>query len=293
MKLFKYFFKIGLISLCVVVLSACAKQGQGAVKSVEPNDSMSVSSTDSSTDNSNSNSNSTANESNREIKLDKNQYMDYSGKTDQGAPVQLTLFATNDSIEGALQFNKNGEPYYQVLSGKLDKGQLIMYLEGQASGNGIVIKSTGEDELTAVSGLDAVIGGRGSVVMKLSDIVYGEFGNRYGVSGFNEDRVVDEWVKTLKEKLAQKDQAWIADQMAFPIQTQLDGKQVSMDKAVFEKSFDKVMTPELTEAITNHFDKMLFANANGVMVGGGEYNLWVGAVEKDGRVVPQILSINH
>ncbi len=282
---FKYILRLGLIGVLGIVVTACAVSPK-AVGEKEDTNQVVLNEAPTQT-------NDQASSSSQEVNFQKGQYYDFLGKTEQGAPIQLSLYWTDESIEGELQYGLNGKNQDLLLSGKWEKGKLLMFTEGEASSPSIKISAKSSEELLVLSGLEKITGDHKEVSLKLNSVVYGDFGKRYAVAGFEDDRKIDEWVLQFKEALAKGDKKAVMDQVAFPIQTEVEGKRVSLSRNEFEKVYDKVMTPALVGQINSSFERMLFSNANGILLGGAEYNVWIGGIEKDGRVEARIIGINH
>ncbi|HWT74765.1 MAG TPA: hypothetical protein VN258_08635 [Mobilitalea sp.] len=116
--------------------------------------------------------------------------------------------------------------------------------------------------------------------LKLNDILTGgEYGHRYDVAGFDQDKDVAEYVTKFREYVKNDDASNISELISYPITVTIDDKFVDIkNKKQFIKNYTKIFTDDFKNAIINANTNYMFANWQGVMFGANLKNVWINYV---------------
>jgi hypothetical protein len=127
------------------------------------------------------------------------------------------------------------------------------------------------------------------IVLTLSHINYMTDPEKFYTVGKNKE--IESFAKNVKEMIAQGDQKALSKLVSYPITLQYgDGTTFNNEAEFLLANIDNIITPELKEAIEGTYTKFMFCNAEGVMLGNGEYNIWFSYLE-DGKI--KIIAINN
>ena len=121
------------------------------------------------------------------------------------------------------------------------------------------------------------------VVLKDSVGLMGD--NRYSVSGFNDDQVVETAAQKFKNAVIAKDKEKVASLVNYPISVKIKGETVVIkDRAVFIKMYNRLFNRPIFDQIKESVPHKMFTKAEGVMLGEhGE--IWIGSINGKAKII--------
>lgn len=127
------------------------------------------------------------------------------------------------------------------------------------------------------------------VSLKLSHINYVAEANQYYTVGTNQK--IEAYAKKIRKVIENNDIKGLAKMIEYPISVNIgEGETANNESELISMGATAVITSELREAVLNSFPKFMFCNAEGVMIGSGEYNIWFTVLE-DGEI--KIIALNN
>lgn len=217
-------------------------------------------------------------------------YYDYSGKKGN-KEIIMSIYIDNSKVTGLYAF-KDVRKYIKLKgitnNGKIkinefgSNGKVVGIFDGKMKRRD-VIEGTWSD-------------GRVKIPFKLSliDIIYAEYGKRFGLVGFSDEEVV-KFAVNVQNYLIQNNKKALARLIAYPIDIKIDGKKKTIkNEKEFINNFDKIFNGNLKKAIINAEPLFMFSNQYGAMLGESKYNVWFSSIEgKDKKYHLLIYAINN
>jgi hypothetical protein len=115
--------------------------------------------------------------------------------------------------------------------------------------------------------------------------------DRFAVAGLTEKQATD-FLAELQAAVAQDNHGQVADLVAFPLDINVGGAQVTIpSKQEFIDSYDQIITPDVKAAILGQAAAGLFVNDRGVMIGNGQ--VWFGGVGSAPPYQVRIIAVNN
>lgn len=206
-------------------------------------------------------------------------YFDYQGNINGGIGINMSLYPKDGCLVGSYFY---------------DSQDIEIELEGQAGDKKIVLyeydhsgKNTGIFQGTLDS-VDKIQGTWSSpdagkiypFELALKDSLPGaEYGKRYAVSGVaHNDQEVEAFASLIRNAIIKGEKEQLAERILFPINVSINGTETKVDKLTFLRDYDQITHTEFRQAITDSFNKFMFANQQGIMLGNGAYNVWFNEV---------------
>ena len=114
--------------------------------------------------------------------------------------------------------------------------------------------------------------------------------NKYAVAGIGGPKRVEEFLHGLQQAVAKDQRARVAAMVQYPVNVVIAGKKIRLrNKPDFLKRYDLVMNRKVRDAIAGQKPEDLFANYQGVMIGGGE--IWFNQLYRSKLI--KIIAINN
>jgi hypothetical protein len=215
------------------------------------------------------------------FKYNTNTCYDYEGTLGE-APIQLSIcFFENDEYWTGSYCYKKYENKIQ-LAGGINDGQMELteFLDGSPNGyfKGKLITTDTDDRFegtwTDASGAKQL---DFNLTLK-SSVGYNEPEQRY--SDFSEsEEVVEKFMKKIKLSIKNSDKEWVADNIRYPLNTTLNGKEkiTIKNKQQLIDNFEQIFYPAYKEEINKHCVCNMFYNSQGIMLGNGD--IWINGTE--------------
>lgn len=127
------------------------------------------------------------------------------------------------------------------------------------------------------------------VSLNLSHVNYETDPNKYYTIGSNEE--VEAFASKIQKLIGKEDIEGLSKLVAYPLTLNMsEGITVNNANELIALGTEKVITTELKTSIMNSYPRFMFCNAEGVMLGNVEYNIWFSLLT-DGTI--KIIAINN
>jgi hypothetical protein len=100
------------------------------------------------------------------------------------------------------------------------------------------------------------------------------------------------FVAALQNAVRADDKNWLADHMSYPVNYFGKRKVVIRNRAAFIGNYSAFLSPKLRASVLAQDPASVFENWQGVMIGGGNQNIWVTRVGDAENAPYQIITIN-
>ena len=100
------------------------------------------------------------------------------------------------------------------------------------------------------------------------------------------------FVVALQIAIRTDDKNWLADRMSYPVNYFGKRKVVIRNRAAFIGNYSSFLSPKLRASVLAQDPANVFENWRGVMIGGGNQNIWVTKVGDADNAPYQIITIN-
>ena len=100
------------------------------------------------------------------------------------------------------------------------------------------------------------------------------------------------FVVALQNAIRTDDKNWLADRMSYPVNYFGKRKVVIRNRAAFIGNYSSFLSPKLRASVLAQDPANVFENWQGVMIGGGNQNIWVTKVGDADNAPYQIITIN-
>jgi hypothetical protein len=100
------------------------------------------------------------------------------------------------------------------------------------------------------------------------------------------------FVAALQNAVRADDKNWLADHMSYPVNYFGKHKVVIRSRAAFISNYSSFLSPKLRASVLAQDPANVFENWQGVMIGGGNQNIWVTRVGDAENAPYQIITIN-
>ncbi|EGW40025.1 hypothetical protein [Desulfosporosinus sp. OT] len=208
-------------------------------------------------------------------------YYDYKGTINNNLYIQMSIYPLGQEIVGSYIYEKEKKEIN--LKGKAGENAIVLYeydLQGKNTG---IFRGT-MNSVDNIQGTWASPDGKKTYPFALdlvSNLPGVEYGKRYGVS--EGDNAAENFVMQIQSYVINNNKEALAEQIAYPISTKVDGKVTKIKtKDDFVSHYDQIINLNFKQAISDTFAKYLFANYQGIMFGNGMHNLWISEVMTTG-----------
>lgn len=204
-------------------------------------------------------------------------YYDYQGTINSNIPIQLSIYPLEKDIVGTYFYESQKKEI--KLKGKSGEKDIILYEYDESGKNTGVFKGT-MSTVDKIEGTWLSVDGKKSYPFTLSlksSLPGVEYGKRYSVAvGAVSDQDVESFVSKIQEYIINGNKEQLATQVTYPITAKINGKvTIIHTKDEFIKNYDQIFDSNYKQVISKAYTKYLFANWQGIMLGGGQYNMWI------------------
>jgi len=205
---------------------------------------------------------------------------DYEGILGEAA-IQLSIcFGENEEFWTGSYCYKKYENKIRLTGGiNGDKMELTEFIDGKP--NGYFIGKLTTDDRDRFDGIWTNAAGTKQLEFKLtlrSSVGYSSIDQRYSDFSATDDEI-ENFMKKVKQSIAEGDKEWIANNIRYPINTSLNGQEkiTIQNKQQLIDNFEQIFYPVYKEEIKKYCTCNMFYNSQGIMLGSGE--IWIGKNE--------------
>jgi len=223
-------------------------------------------------------------------------YYDYEGIINNNLPIQMSIYPLTRELVGSYFYEKHKKEI--KLQGKADEKNIVLYEYDENHKNTGVFRGT-MNTVDEIQGEWMSSDGKNSYPFKLSlkSILPGvEYSKRYSVAvGKYSDQEVENFANKVQGYIVDNNKEKLAEQINYPISVTSNNNVIKIEsKDEFVKNYDKILNTNFKQQISNSYGKYMFANYQGVMFGGNQYNMWINEVTlNDGTSKLMITDINN
>jgi len=204
-------------------------------------------------------------------------YYDYKGTINNNIYIQMSIYPLGQEIVGSYFYEKEKKEIN--LKGKAGKNEIVLYEYDFQGKNTGIFRGT-MNTVDGIQGTWTSPDGKKTYPFALnlvSNLPGVEYGKRYGVS--EGDKAAESFVMQIQSYVINNNKEELAEQIAYPISTKVDGKVTKIKtKDDFVSHYDQIINSNFEQVIGDTFANYLFANYQGIMFGNGMYNLWISEV---------------
>jgi len=223
-------------------------------------------------------------------------YYDYAGTINNNINIQMSIYKSDKEVIGTYFYESKGEEI--KLKGKSGGKDIVLYeYDGSGKNTGVfqgTMNTVDKIEGTWVSADNKTLY---PFTLSLKSITSAqEYGKRYAIAlNTKEDQDVENFAGEIQNYVVNGNKELLSEKIQYPINVKIDGKVVKVeDKDYFTQNYDKIINSRYKKAITNAFTKYMFVNAQGIMFGQNEYNLWINELTPTGgKAELMITAINN
>ncbi|WP_053955010.1 hypothetical protein [Inediibacterium massiliense] len=212
-------------------------------------------------------------ENDKKIEFEK-AYYDYEGTLGKDLKIQISLYPLENKIVGTYVDEKSHETIH--LNGKI-KGTYITLDKLNKNEKNIGVFKGNMKTIDGIEGTYIDNKSKKSMPFKVSlfNIIYAKYNHRYEIIGVSSDQEVEDFAKTLQNYIIRNEKEKIASLISYPISVTLHQKKIEIkNKEDFIKNYDQIFNPTFKDVIKNSFTTNMFVNAQGVLFGEGNMNIW-------------------